>query len=44
VLGQSAGTAAALALDRNSTVQELPYDVLRPALLKEGQVLSLNRK
>ena len=44
VLGQSAGTAAALALDRNNTVQELPYDVLRPVLLKEGQVLSLNRK
>lgn len=44
VLGQSAGTAAALALDRNITVQELPYDVLQPVLLKDGQVLSLDRK
>lgn len=44
VLGQSAGTAAALALDRNISVQELPYDVLQPVLLKDGQVLSLDRK
>jgi hypothetical protein len=44
VLGQSAGTAAALALDRNTSVQELPYDVLGPVLLKDGQVLALNRK
>jgi hypothetical protein len=44
VLGQSAGTAAALALDRNISVQELPYDVLQPVLLKDGQVLVLNRK
>ncbi|WP_346316618.1 FAD-dependent oxidoreductase [Chitinophaga sp. YIM B06452] len=44
VLGQSAGTAAALALDRNITVQELPYEVLQPVLLKDGQVLSLDRK
>lgn len=43
VLGQSAGTAAALALDRNITVQELPYEVLQPVLLKDGQVLSLDR-
>lgn len=44
VLGQSAGTAAALALDRNISIQELPYDVLKPVLLKDGQVLSLDRK
>lgn len=44
VLGQSAGTAAALALDRNISVQELPYDVLKPVLLKDGQILSLDRK
>jgi hypothetical protein len=43
VLGQSAGTAAALALNRNITLQELPYDVLKPVLLKDGQVLSLDR-
>ncbi len=44
VLGQSAGTAAALALDRNMSVQELPYEALQPVLLKDGQVLSLDRK
>ncbi|WP_343306996.1 FAD-dependent oxidoreductase [Chitinophaga niabensis] len=44
VLGQSAGTAAALALDRNISIQELPYDILQPVLLKDGQVLSLDRK
>ncbi|MGF6849370.1 hypothetical protein QFZ51_004605 [Chitinophaga sp. W3I9] len=43
VLGQSAGTAAALALDRNITLQELSYDVLQPVLLKDGQVLSIER-
>lgn len=44
VLGQSAGTAAALALDRNISMQELSYDVLQPVLLKDGQVLVLKRK
>lgn len=39
VLGQSAATAAALALDANSTVQDLPYQTLRTRLLADSQVL-----
>jgi hypothetical protein len=39
VLGQSAATAAALALESNVAVQDLPYARLRERLLKDGQVL-----
>jgi hypothetical protein len=39
VLGQSAGTAACLAIDANTTVQEVPYPMLRARLLKDGQRL-----
>ena len=39
VLGQSAATAACLALDRNVAVQELPYAALRERLLADGQRL-----
>lgn len=39
VLGQSAATAAALAIDANTDVQEVPYPELREALLKDGQRL-----
>ena len=39
VLGQSAATAAALALDSDTAVQEVPYRNLRSALLKDGQRL-----
>ncbi len=41
ILGQSAATAAALALDAGIAVQDLPYDVLRARLLADGQVLEL---
>lgn len=37
VLGQSAATAASLAIDRNLPLQELPYPVLRERLLADGQ-------
>jgi FAD-dependent oxidoreductase family protein len=37
VLGQSAATAASLAIDNNSTVQDVPYLKLAAALLKDGQ-------
>lgn len=40
VLGQSAATAAALAIDRNVAVQELPYEVLKEQLARDGQVLT----
>lgn len=39
-LGQSAATAAALALDKEVSTQAVPYDVLKSALGQEGQVLS----
>lgn len=39
ILGQSAATAAALAIDRRLAVQDVPYPALRAQLLKDGQVL-----
>jgi hypothetical protein len=41
ILGQSAATAAALALDAGISVQEVPYEQLSERLLADGQVLSL---
>jgi hypothetical protein len=40
ILGQSAGTAAALAIDANSPVQKVGYAALRERLLADGQILS----
>jgi hypothetical protein len=40
VLGQSAATAASLAIDLNKSVQQVPYDSLRAQLDKDGQVLT----
>jgi len=39
ILGQSAATAAALALEESVAVQDLPYSRLRERLLADGQVL-----
>lgn len=39
VLGQSAATAAALAIDGGTAVQDVPYAKLRERLLADGQVL-----
>lgn len=39
ILGQSAATAAALALDGNCAVQDIDYASLRKRLLADGQVL-----
>ncbi len=39
VLGQSAATAACLAIDGGIAVQDLPYDALRERLVADGQVL-----
>jgi hypothetical protein len=41
MLGQSAATAAGLALERGVAVQNVPYDDLKNALLDAGQVLEL---
>jgi len=40
ILGQSAATAAALAIDGGIAVQDLPYEQLRNRLLQDGQVLT----
>jgi hypothetical protein len=42
ILGQSAATAAALAIDGAVTVQDLDYGRLRARLLADGQILSVN--
>ncbi len=39
ILGQSAAMAACLAIDNNSSVQDVRYDALKPELLKYGQRL-----
>jgi len=40
ILGQSAATAAVLAIDDKVAVQDVPYAKLRARLLQDGQVLS----
>ncbi|MGI5838703.1 MAG: FAD-dependent oxidoreductase [bacterium] len=39
VLGQSAATAAVMALERRCPAQSVPYPSLRAALLRDGQIL-----
>jgi hypothetical protein len=43
ILGQSAATAAVLAIDAKIPVQDVPYDQLRQRLLADGQVLEYKR-
>jgi hypothetical protein len=40
ILGQSAATAAVLAIDQQIAVQDLDYEVLKAQLLKDKQVLT----
>jgi len=39
ILGQSAGTAASLAIELGVAVQDVPYETLRQRLVADGQVL-----
>ena len=39
ILGQSAGTVAVLALENNTEIHELTYEVIRAKLIKNGQIL-----
>jgi hypothetical protein len=39
VLGQSAATAASLAIDRNIALKDLPYNALREHLLEDKQII-----
>jgi len=43
ILGQSAATAAAIAIDSGVAVQDVPYEKLRARLLADGQVLEYNQ-
>jgi hypothetical protein len=42
MLGQAAGTAASLAIDEKTTVQDLPYEKLRDKLLADQAILKWN--
>jgi len=44
ILGQSAATAASMAIDAGSGVQDVPYDELAKRLRADGQVLTLDDK
>ncbi len=44
LLGQSAATAAALSIERNCSLQELPYSLLRDRLVADGQILEIKRE
>lgn len=41
LLGQSAATIAALAIQNKTAVQDVPYSEIQPLLLKDGQVLEV---
>ena len=41
ILGQSAGCAAALALDQQKPVQQIDYDELKRILVENGQILEI---
>lgn len=42
ILGQSAATVAALSLEADKAVQEIPYSQIRQVLMEDRQVLELN--
>jgi len=41
ILGQSAATVAAMAIDADVPVQDVPYSALRERLRADGQILLL---
>ena len=44
ILGQSAATAAALAIEDNIAVQDLPYEKIQQRLKADGQVMVLKER
>ena len=40
ILGQSAATAAVLAIEKKVIIQKLPYEILKPFLLSDKQILT----
>lgn len=43
ILGQSAGTTAALALDLESEIHDIPYEKIKDKLLDDGQILQYKK-
>jgi hypothetical protein len=41
ILGQSAATAAVMAIEAKIAVQDVPYAKLKERLLRDGQILSM---
>jgi hypothetical protein len=39
ILGQSAGTIASMAIDKNKNIHDLSYSGIREKLLSDGQIL-----
>ena len=44
VLGQSAATAAAMAIDNGCAVQDVDYEDLRARLIEDGQILEMPKR
>ncbi len=44
VLGQSAATAAAMAIDNGCAVQDVDYEALRARLIEDGQILEMPKR
>ncbi|MBN2029435.1 FAD-dependent oxidoreductase [bacterium] len=43
ILGQSAGTIAAMAVEKNIGIHDIPYDGIKMQLIEDGQILEINR-
>lgn len=43
ILGESAATAAALALDSKKNIHDIDYSLLRTKLIQDGQILEINK-
>jgi len=41
ILGQSAGTVAAMSVEKRKNIHDIGYDELKPILETDGQVLEL---
>ena len=44
ILGQSAGTLAAMAIDADKNIHDVDYTALKEQLLKDDQVLEYNKQ
>ncbi|MGQ9621056.1 MAG: FAD-dependent oxidoreductase [Bacteroidales bacterium] len=42
ILGQSAATLAVLAIENKKTIYDIPYEVLKERLVKDGQIIEYN--